>query len=168
MLDSRSVRAYLPQERFQMILNLTKHKADPKTSVRACLGLLRHMALCICVIQFARLHLYFMQGWLKSVYLSHRNHMDKTVTVLHEVISLLSWWKDPIQVCRGVPLSAPLPTKTLIVETSTHEWGGWSHLDHLQTQGLCSPAEAPLHINIMELRTISLACKIFLPVVWAS
>lgn len=40
---------------------------------------------------------------------------------------------------------------------------GWgAHLEPLKTQGLWTPEEFSLHINVRELSTVCLACQVFL------
>lgn len=81
VLNSRSVRVYLSQERCQTISSVNQLQAHPRILVKTCLRLLGHMASCPYVIQYARLHLCSMKGWLKSVHPTQRHHM-----------SIVSWY----------------------------------------------------------------------------
>lgn len=50
---------------------------------------------------------------------------------------------------------------TLVSDTSDLGWG--AHLNDLSMQGLWMQEDQSLHINIMQLKAICLACQAFLP-----
>lgn len=55
-----------------------------------------------------------------------------------------------------------VPRATIVTDT----WEG-IHLDYHTAQGLWTPREARLHVNLLELRAVCLACKAFLPLMLA-
>lgn len=96
VLDSTQARAFLPEARFLAILDLVARvSAQSLTTVRVCLSLLRHMAACIYVVQYARLHVRPLQMWLASMYFPSRHHLDMIIIFpLHVLISLLCWTRS--------------------------------------------------------------------------
>lgn len=93
------------------------------------------------------------------MYRPHRDPIDMIVTVPRPTLDTLSWWLAPQVVCAGVPFRPPCPSATLTTDASALGWG--AHLGDLHTQGLWSPPELSLHINVRELRAIRLACQAF-------
>lgn len=106
------------------------------------------MAAYAHMVQYARLHLRLLPQWLASAYSLSRHHLDLVLTVLPQVLGSLSWWKEPSSVMGEVPFATPQPVVTVVTDASVLRWG--SHLSNLMTQGLWSPEELPLHINISE------------------
>lgn len=68
------------------------------------------MEACIYVVQYGRLHLRFLQGWMAEVCSPKKHCIDILVQVSSDIISPLDWWLDPTNVCRGVPFT---PTSAL-------------------------------------------------------
>lgn len=68
---------------------------------------------------------------------------------------------DPCKHDRRGSFAALRLSLTLMSDASDLGWE--AHLGRCRTQGLWSPEELALHINIRELRVICLACKVFLP-----
>lgn len=162
VLDSTHARAYLPESRFHAIseLILDLHHA-PVTTAQVCLRLLGHMAACTYVVAHTRLWLRPLQSWLTTVYCPARGPLDLVVSIPILVLSLLRWWLDPWEVCKGVPFAALQSSLSLVMDASDRGWG--AHLGHLRTQGLWSLEDLELHINVRELRAVHLACLTFRP-----
>ena len=68
------------------------------------------------------------------------------------------WWQNPANVMRGADLH-PDHSIQLITDTSNEGWG--AHLNQSSTKGLCSDKEKRLHINVLELKVVSLALRSF-------
>lgn len=61
----------------------------------------------------------------------------------------------------GLSFSSTSPTMILITDTSGISWG--AHMDHQQMQRTWSPEDMGLHVSVLGLRAIMLACMAFLP-----
>lgn len=64
------------------------------------------------------------------------------------------------KVLASIPFSPPMPHTTVTIDAVLLGWG--AHLEGHMIQGLWFPRKAWMHINILELRTVCLACQAFL------
>ena len=77
-----------------------------------------------------------------------------------EAISVhLDWWQNPSNVMRGADLHPKDHSIQLFTDASNEGWG--THLDQSSTKGLWSDREKRLHINVLELKAVSLALRSF-------
>ncbi|XP_075783465.1 DNA repair protein RAD51 homolog 2 isoform X1 [Pelodiscus sinensis] len=160
-LDALSARVYLPATRFQMIRDLVRTVSiAPRSSILTYLKLLGHMAATTYVVAHARLHLRSLQHWLFKVYTPGVHAVSKTVSIPRQVRTSLIWWDNPQNLLSGVPFHAQRPTVQITTDASLIGWG--AHLQQHRVQGLWSAQESLLHINLLELRAVSNACRHFL------
>ena len=68
----------------------------------------------------------------------------------------LDWWQNMM---RGADLHPKDHSIQLFTDASNEGWG--SHLDQRSTNGLWSDREKRLHINVLELKVVSLALRSF-------
>ena len=66
----------------------------------------------------------------------------------------LDLWQNPSNVMRGADLH---PKDQLFTDASNEGWG--DHLDQSSTKGLWSDQEKRLHIDVLELKAVSLALR---------
>ena len=78
----------------------------------------------------------------------HRNHSAH-----------LDWWQNPSNVMRGADLLPKDHSIQLFTDASNEGWG--AHLEETSTKGLWSDREKRLHINVLELKAVSLALRSF-------
>ena len=71
----------------------------------------------------------------------------------------LDWWQNPANVMKGSDLHPKDHSIQLFTDASNEGWG--AHLDQRSTKGLWSDQEKRLHINVLELKPISLALRNF-------
>ena len=71
----------------------------------------------------------------------------------------LDWWQNPVNVMKGADLHPKDHSIQLFTDASNEGWG--THLDQSSTKGLWSDQEKRLHINILELKAVSLALRRF-------
>ena len=71
----------------------------------------------------------------------------------------LDWWQNPVNVMKGANLNPKDHSIQLFTDASNEGWG--AHLEQSSTKGLCSDQEKRLHINILELKAVSLALRRF-------
>ena len=73
------------------------------------------------------------------------------------ISSHLEWWQNPSNVMKGLDLHPKHHSIQLFTDTSNEGWG--AHLEQKSTKGLSSEREKRLHINILELKVVSLALQ---------
>ena len=71
----------------------------------------------------------------------------------------LDWLQNPSNVMRGADLHPKDHSIQLFTDASNEGWG--AHLDQSFTKGLWSDWEKRLHINVLELKAVSLALRSF-------
>ena len=77
-----------------------------------------------------------------------------------EAISVhLDWWQNPTNMMRGADLHPKDHSIQLFTDASNKGWG--AHLEQTSTEGLWSDREKRLHINVLELKAVSLALQMF-------
>ena len=67
----------------------------------------------------------------------------------------LDWCQNPVNVMKGADLHPKDHSIQLFTDASNEGWG--AHLEQSSTKGLWSDQEKRLHINILELKAVSLA-----------
>ena len=71
----------------------------------------------------------------------------------------LEWWQNPTNVMKGANLHPKDHSIQLFTDASNEGWG--THLEQTSTKGLWSDREKRLHINVLELKAVSLALQRF-------
>ena len=71
----------------------------------------------------------------------------------------LDWWQNPSNVMKGADLHPKDHSIQLFTDASNEGWG--AHLDQNFTKGLWSDWEKRLHINVLELKAVSMALRDF-------
>ena len=71
----------------------------------------------------------------------------------------LDWWQNPANMMKGSDLHPKDHSIQLFTDASNKGWG--AHLDQKSTKGLWSDQEKRLHINVLELKAVSLALRNF-------
>ena len=69
------------------------------------------------------------------------------------------WWLHRKNLMKGVPLVPPPYTLRIYTDACIKGWG--AHMDEHAVQGLWSPEESVLHINVLEMRAVVLAIQAF-------
>ena len=75
------------------------------------------------------------------------------------IVAHLDWWQNPSNVMKGADLHPKDHSIHLFTDASNEGWG--AHLDQNSTKGLWSEREKRLHINVLELKAVSLALRDF-------
>ena len=77
-----------------------------------------------------------------------------------QTISALEWCQSPTNVMKGADLHPKDHSIQLFTKDASNEgWG--THLEQASTKGLWSDREKRLHINVLELKAVSLALQRF-------
>ena len=105
-----------------------------------------------------RLHMRPFQFHLKE----HWRFLQSLDTLLPwtETISAhLDWWQNPTNVMKGSDLHPKDHSIQLFTDASNEGWG--AHLEQTSAKGLWSDREKRPHINVLELKAVSLALQRF-------
>ena len=71
----------------------------------------------------------------------------------------LEWWQNPTNVMNGADIHPKDHSIQLFTDASNEGWG--AHLEQTSTKGLWSDRVKRLHINVLELKAVSLALQRF-------
>ena len=85
--------------------------------------------------------------------------LDSLLPWTETISAHLDWWQNPSNVMRGADLHPKDHSIQLFTDASNESWG--AHLDQNSTKGLWSDKENRLHINVLELKAVSLALRCF-------
>ena len=83
------------------------------------------------------------------------------MTLNAECLEELKWWVDHKDVWNGKSCLRASPDLALKIQTDASKtvWG--AHCEGIKTQGLWTPSEKTLHINVLELKAVLFAVKAF-------
>ena len=85
--------------------------------------------------------------------------LDSLLPWTETISAHLDRWQNPTNVMRGADLHPKDHSIQLFTDASNEGWG--AHLDPSSTKGLWSDREKRLHINVLELKAVSLALRSF-------
>ena len=85
--------------------------------------------------------------------------LDSLLPWTEAIAAHLDWWQNPSNVMKGPDLHPNDHSIQLFTDASNEGWG--CHLDQSSIKGLWSDREKRLHINILELKAVSLALRSF-------
>ena len=108
-------------------------------------------------IPFGRLHIRPLQLHLQSLWSASRDLPSTPIPLSKEVESCLRWWLHVPNLSRGVPLVPPPFSVRIFTDASTMGWG--AHVEGKEFQGTWSPADKLNHINVLEMRAITLTLQ---------
>ena len=112
-------------------------------------------------IKWGRLEMRTPQLYLLAQWNQRTGDPYQKLLIPPQIKQSLLWWKDQKYNPLGVPLIPPPFTIRVFTDASKKGWGG--HVDNLQFQGLWNQEEQKLHINILEMRAVSLTLQQLLP-----
>ena len=104
------------------------------------------------------LHMRPFQFHLKEHW-RYPQSLDSLLPWTEAIAALLDWWQNPSNVMKGADLHPKDHSIQLFSDASNEGWG--AHLDQNSKQGLWSDQEKWLHINVLELKAVSLALQNF-------
>ena len=146
-LDSALVRP--THERWLKLQDLIlRLKSKRVLTARCLMSLIGLLASTEKMVPEGRLHMRPFQFHLKEHW-RYPQSLD----------NLLPWWQNPSNVMKGADLHPKDHSIQLFTDASNEGWG--AHLDQNSTKGLWSEWEKRLHINVLELKAVSLALRDF-------
>ena len=137
---------------------------DPTPQVKTCfdckmfdvaIGLL---ASTEKMVPEGRLHMRPFQLHLKEHW-RYSQSLDNLLPLTESIAAHLDWWQNPSNVMKGADLHPKDHSIQLFTDASNEGWG--AHLDQNSSKGLSSDWEKRLHINVLELKAVSLALRDF-------
>ena len=137
---------------------------DPKTQVKTCLDCkmfdVANWVACLNgeTVPEGRLHTRPFQFHLKEHW-RYPQSLDSLLPWTEAIAAHLDWWQNPSNVLRGADRHPKDHSIQLFKDGSNKGWG--AHLDQSFTKGLWSDREKRLHINVLELKAVSLALGSF-------
>ena len=105
-----------------------------------------------------RLHMRPFQFHLKEHW-RYPQSLDSLLSWTEAIAAHLDWWQNPSNVIKGADFHPKDHSIQLFTDASNEGWG--AHLDQNSTKGLWSDREKRLHINVLELKAVSLALRNF-------
>ena len=156
-LDSAPVKP--TQERWlkrqDLILRLKSKHVMTARCLMSLIGLLTSMEK---MVPEGRLHMRPFQFHLKEHW-RYPQSLDNLLPWTESIAAHLDWWQNPSNVMKGADLHPKDHSIQLFTDASNEDWG--AHLDQNSTKGLWSDREKRLHINVLELKAVSLALRDF-------
>ena len=151
-LDSALVKP--TQERWLKLQDLILQlKSKHVLTARCLMSLIGLLASTEKMVPEGRLYMRPFQFHLKEHW-RYPQSLDNLLPWTEIISAHLDWWQNPANVMKGADLH---PSIQLFKYASNEGWG--AHLDQSSTKGLWSDQEKRLHINVLELKAVSLALQ---------
>ena len=156
-LDSALVKP--TQERWLKLQDLIlRLKSKHVLTARCWMSLIGLLASTEKMILEGRLHMRLFQFHLKGHWRFPQS-LDSLLPWTETISAHVDWWQNPANVMKGSDLHPKDHSIQLFTDASNEGWG--AHLDQSSTKGLWSEQEKRLHINVLELKAVSLALRQF-------
>ena len=161
----------LPYDKALKLVDLVKiFKVGRYFKVRVWLQLLGVMASTIQIVFKARLCQRPIQFFLNSKWDRRVQSLSYKIMVTKLVYNSLLWWRNINNLTLGLPLSPPLPQVVVTTDASLRGWGGAIlEIENVQVNHICqgtwSLQESACHINLLEMKAVSLVLKSFLSLI---
>ena len=134
---------------------------DPTTQVKTCFDCKMFDGLLAStekMVPEGQLHMRPFQFHLEEHW-KYPQSLDSLLPWTEAISAHLDWWQNPANVMKGSDLHPKDHSIQIFTDASNEGWG--AHLDQSSTSGLWSPQEKGLHINVLELKAVSLALRHF-------
>ena len=156
-LDSALVKP--TQERWLKLQDLIlRLKSKHVLTARCLMSLIGLLASTEKMVPEGRLHMRSFQFHLKEHW-RYPQSLDSLLPWTETISADLDWWQNPSNVIRGADLHPKDHSIQIFTDASNEGWG--AHLDQSSTKGLWSDRGKRLHINVLELKAVSLALRNF-------
>ena len=109
------------------------------------------------MVSEGRLHMRPFQFHLKEHW-RYPHLLDSFLPRSETISAHLEWWQNPANVMKGADLHPKDHSIQLFTDTSDEGWGSHSELVSIR---VCGHTGKRLHINILELKAVSLALQRF-------
>lgn len=157
-------RAFLTEHRTAAFHEcLALFQLGRKLRFRTFLRLLGLMASMIAAVPLGLLHMRPFQMWVLSHRLNTSRHLNRRMLVDAACLAALSPWRRRDLLRRGTPIGRIYSRILITTDASLRGWG--AICENRTVRGVWTPCQSRLHINYLELLTVFLALKYFLPTV---
>ena len=92
-------------------------------------------------------------------HLRYPQSLDSLLPWSEAISAHLEWWQNPANMMKGTDFHPKDHSIQSFTDASNEGWG--ANLEQVSTNGLWSDREKRLHINVLELKVVSLALKRF-------
>ena len=148
----------VPIDRIQALtLMVSLFVQRKEVSARLFLSLLGKLNAAADYVELGRLHLRPLQFSLLSQWRPHLNSLDQKIQISPEIRHHLSWWSNEHRLLQGVPLKVSAPKHHLFCDAINLGWGAHLEPEGLLFHGVWTPDQSHLHINLLEMKAITLA-----------
>ena len=152
-LDSALVKP--TQERWLKLQDLIlRLKSKHVLTARCLMSLIGLLASMEKMVPEGGLHMRPFRFHLEEHW-RYPQSLDSPLPWTEAISAHLDWWQNPVNMIKGVDLHPKDHSIQLFTDTSNEGWG--AHLEQSSTKGLWSDQEKRLHINVLELKAVSLA-----------
>ena len=138
-----------------LILRLKSKHVLTARCLMSLIGLLASMEK---MVPEGRFHMRPFQFHLKEHW-RYPQSLDSLLPWTETISAHLDWWQNPTNVMKGADLHPRDHSIQLFTDASNEGWG--AHLEQTSTKGLWSDRGKRLHINVLELKVVSLALQRF-------
>ena len=154
-LDSALVKP--TQERWLKLQDLIlRLKSKHVLTARCLMSIIGLLASMEKMVPEGHLHMRPFQFHLEEHW-RYPQSLDGLLPWTEMISAHLDWWQNPANVMRGADLHPKDHNIQLFTDASNEGWG--AHLNQSSTKGLWSEREKRLHINVLELKAVSLALE---------
>ena len=148
----------VPQDRVLKILETVRQFSQKySVSARDFLSLLGQLGAAADFVMLGRLHLRPLQMSLLNQWRPHKFPLNHQIDVTTEILHHLKWWQREDLFLQGVPLKIDPPSHFIFTDASHSGWGGHVEPEGLLFHGVWTESQSRLHINILEMKAISLS-----------
>ena len=156
-LDSALVKP--TQERWLKLQDLIlRLKSKHALTARCLMSLIGLLASTEEMVPEGNLQMRPFQFHLKE-HCRFPHSLDSLLPWTETISAQLEWWQNPTNVMKGADLHPKHHSIQLFTDTSSEGWG--VHLEQASTKSRWSDRETRLHINVLELKVVSLALQRF-------
>lgn len=153
IIDSVQFKVFLPEDKIEKILNLSKKMLKNETvTIRELAQLIGLYSSAHYAVKCAHLfHRYLDIDKIEALKLSKQN-FNANVTISSKGRSEINWWITNLEFMNGKPIRETSPNHYLQTDASLSGFG--AVLANKSTQGRWNLDEQSLHINVLELKAI--------------
>ena len=151
-LDSALVKP--TQERWLKLQDLIQQlKSEHVLTARCLMSLIRLLGSTEKMVPEMPFQFHLKEHW------RYPQSLDSLLPWTETISANLDWWQNSTNMMKGADLHPKDHSIQLFTDTSNKGWG--THLEQAFTKGLWSDREKRLHINVLELKAVSLALQRF-------
>jgi ribonuclease HI len=130
----------------------------PVSTIQELAELIGYLNSCTPAVAYSPLYLRELEICKIKALKANNGDYSQQVKLSNKAILDLKWWCD-LDHLDPVAIREDIYDSTIFTDASTTGWG--AHLNEYKTRGIWNDQEIALHINVLELKAIELALKVF-------